>query len=387
MAGSVRRNIDPVVYDVAIVGLGAMGSSCAYALSRRGRRVIAFDSYRPPHARGSTHGETRIIREAYFENPVYVPMIQRAYELWHELEGRTGRTLLIPTGGLMLGHADSTVVSGALASAAAFNLKHEVLSAPDIMRRYPAFRLPDDFVGVFEDRAGVLLPERCVDSYLALASEQGATLVFDEGVRDWDVGDGIVRLNTANGRYQAAQVVVSSGSWVASLVDMPVSTRVERNVMHWFTPPADALSFGVGELPIFVIEDRDGRFFYGVPEVPAAGRGVKFAKHHSGDVTGPDDVQKPVSEQEIAEICSSVGRYLPDLETAWLRSTACLYTNTQDSHFVIDRHPSVAQAWIVSPCSGHGFKFASVIGEVIADLVTTDNTRFDIRPFRLGGRN
>jgi sarcosine oxidase len=363
-----------------------MGSACAYALSQRGERVIAFDSLRPPHTQGSTHGETRVIREAYFEAPAYVPLVQRAYQLWHELERRTGRTLFIPTGGLMLGRADSTVVSGALASATTFSLRHEVLSAADITRRYPVFRVSDDFVGVFEHRAGVLFPELCVDTYLTLASEHGAALLFDEGVRSWHAGDGIVRLDTAHGCYHASQVVFSSGAWVGSLIDLQVAVQVERNVMHWFTPRVDGSRFGVGELPVFVIEDRAGPLFYGLPEVPTAGRGVKFAIHHSGDVTTPHDVQRAVSQEEIAGICSSAGRYLPDLENGWLRSATCLYTNTQDGHFVIDRHPSVAQAWIVSPCSGHGFKFASVIGEVVADLVTTGDTPFDIRPFRLAGR-
>lgn len=377
-----------MVYDVAIVGLGAMGSSSVFELSRRGQRVVGFDAFAPPHSRASSHGETRVIREAYFEDPIYVPLVQRAYELWHDLELRSGRTLLTETGGLMLGLPDSSVVRGASASARTHHLAHEVLSAAEIRRRYPAFRLPDSIVGVLEPRAGVLFPERCIDSYLTLAVSQGATLMVDEPVLEWEVSGDSVWLRTANQRYTAGRVVFCCGPWITTLVNLPISLQVERNVLHWYQPQTRSSLFQLGALPVFLLEDDAGRVCYGLPELPEVGAGVKVARHHLGETTTADGVNRTVSEREIAEMTSWVDEYLPDLENGWRRATVCLYTNTPDNHFLIDRHPEFGQVWIVSPCSGHGFKFASVIGELVADLIIEGRTDFDIRGFQLNrGRN
>jgi len=377
-----------VIYDVAIVGLGAMGSSSVFELSRRGQRVVGFDAFAPPHSRASSHGETRVIREAYFEDPIYVPLVQRAYELWHDLELRSGRILLNETGGLMLGLPDSSVVRGASASATTHHLAHEVLSAAEIRRRYPAFRLPDSIVGVLEPRAGVLFPERCIDSYLTLAVSQGATLVVDEPVLEWEVRGDSVWLRTANQRYNAGRVVFCCGPWITTLVNLPIPLQVERNVLHWYQPQARSSLFQLGALPIFLLEDDAGRVCYGLPELPEVGAGVKVARHHLGETTTADGVNRTVSEREIAEMTSWVDEYLPDLANGWRRAAVCLYTNTPDTHFLIDRHPELEQVWIVSPCSGHGFKFASVIGELVADLIIEGRTDFDIRRFQLNrGRN
>lgn len=372
-----------MIYDVAIVGLGAMGSSSIFELSRRGQRVVGFDAFTPPHARSSSHGETRIIREAYFEDPVYVPLVQRAYDLWDQLELLAGRRLFTKTGGLMLGRPDSSVVCGAYASAKKYQLAHEVLSAAELRRFYPAFHLPDSIVGVREPRAGILFPERCIDSYLTLAASQSATLVFNEPILEWGVSGDSVWLRTVNRRYDAGVVVFCCGPWISTLVDLPILLQVERNVLHWFEPQSRSSLFQVGALPIFLLEDDAGRVCYGLPELPATGLGVKMARHHFGEVTTPDDVDRNVAEGEIAEMNSWVEEYLPDLGNGWRRATVCLYTNTPDHHFLIDQHPESGRVWIVSPCSGHGFKFASVIGEVVADLVVKGSTDFDIRRFRL----
>ena len=296
-----------MTYDVAIVGLGAMGSSSTFELSRRGQRVIGFDAFRPPHARGSSHGETRIIREAYFEDPVYVPLVQRAYDLWNELEVRAGRKLYINTGGLMLGTPDSSVIRGARASATKYELAHELLSAKEIRRVYPAFHLPDLIVGVREPRAGVLFPEACIESYLTLAASQSATLVFDEPILEWGFGGDSVWLRTVNRRYDVGVVVFCCGPWLTTLVDLPTRLQVERNVLHWFEPQLHSSHFQLGALPIFLLEDDTGRMCYGLPELPNLGPGVKVARHHFGDVTTPDGVNRTVSEGEIAEM-DSVGR-------------------------------------------------------------------------------
>ncbi len=372
------------VYDVAIVGLGAMGSSCIFELSRRRQRVVGFDTFAPPHTRGSSHGETRIIREAYFEDPAYVPLVQRAYDLWSELELLAGRRLLIKTGGLMLGRLDSSVVCGASASAKRYHLEHDVLSAAELRRFYPAFQLPDSFVGVSEPRAGVLFPEACIDSYLSLAASHGATFLFNEPILEWGVRADSVWLRTVNQRYEAGVVVFCCGPWTNTLVDLPLVLQVERNVLHWFEPQSRSSLFQVGALPVFLLEDDSGRVGYGIPDLPGAGRGVKVARHHFGEATTADGVKRHVAGREIADMDSWVKEYLPDLGSGWQRATVCLYTNTPDHHFLIDRHPDSERVWIVSPCSGHGFKFASAIGEVMADVLVKGSTDFDIRRFGFG---
>jgi sarcosine oxidase len=373
-------------HDVAVVGLGAMGSATVCELARRGRRVIGFDAFTPPHAHGSSHGETRIIREAYFEHPLYVPLVQRAYDLWRDLERRSGRALLVRTGGLMAGPPQGDVVSGARASARTHGLDSRDLSAAEMREAWPAFRLPDSMAGVHEPRAGALFPERCIDACLTMAAAAGARLAFDTPVRRWEAADGGgVRIVAGAETYEADTLVLCGGAWMRDLsaLPLPLPLTVERNSVHWFTPQSRAHLFHPDAFPIFLVELEDGRVFYGFPELTQAGAGVKVSRHHQGQLTTIDQVDREISAAERAEVEAWVAAHLPDLAGGWQRGTVCLYTNTPDGHFLIDRHPAHANVWIVSPCSGHGFKFASVIGEAVADLVMEGRSRFDLTPFRL----
>jgi sarcosine oxidase len=385
-------------HDVAVVGLGAMGSATLCELARRGRRVIGFDAFTPPHAQGSSHGETRIIREAYFEHPLYVPFVQRAYDLWQELERRSGRTLMVRTGGLMAGPPRGEVVSGARASAVTHRLDYRDLSAAQLREEWPAFRLPESMVGVYEPRAGALFPERCIDACLTMAAAAGARLAFDTPVRRWEAADGgTVRVITDADSYEADTLVLCAGAWMRDLSarSLPASPptpppaplslplTVERNSVHWFAPQSRAHLFHPDVFPIFLVELEDGRVFYGFPELTQAGPGVKVSRHHQGQLTTIEQVDREIGAAERAEIETWVAAHLPDLAGGWQRGTVCLYTNTPDGHFLIDRHPAHANVWIVSPCSGHGFKFASVIGEAVSDLVMEGRSRFDLAPFRL----
>ena len=366
-------------FDVIVVGLGAMGSAAAYHLTRQGRRVLGLDRFSPPHALGSSHGQTRIIREAYFEDPRYVPLVQRAYELWTALEREAERRLLLETGGLMIGRPDSTVVRGARRSAETHGLRHELLAAAEVRRRFPALRPDDDMVAVWEPRAGILIPEACVAAHLAMARRHGATLRVDEPVLRWEPDGGGVRVASAQGVYAAGQLVLSAGSWLTSLLpDLALPLTVERQPLYWFEACRNAAHFAPERLPIHLWEHAPQRYLYGFPDL---GDGVKVARHHEGRLTDPDAVDREVHAEEVEAMRGLVRRYVPDADGP-LRSTAvCLYTNTPDDHFLIDRHPAHEQVVVASPCSGHGFKFASAIGEALAELLSEGRTRLDLSLF------
>jgi len=368
--------------DVIVAGLGAMGSAAAYHLSRRGLRILGFDRFTPPHAFGSSHGKSRIIREAYFENPLYVPLVQRAYECWADLEARSGRQLLTPTGGLMMGPADGIVVRGARASAVAHGLAFEELSAREVRERFPALAPAASDVAIWEPRAGILNPETAVETHLALAGEQGAELRFGEPVERWiERPGGLVRVSTAAGTYDATWLVISAGAWVQELVPgLTLPLVIERNVVHWFEPSDDATHFGPGSLPIFIHEYAPGKVWYGFPDL---GDGVKVALHHQGEATTASGVRRTVSGGEVEAVRAIADRVLPGAAGRVLESAVCVYTNTPDEHFILDTHPAHRRVIVASPCSGHGFKFSSAIGEVIADLVIDGRSRFDLAPFRL----
>lgn len=363
-------------YDVAVVGLGAMGSQAALELASRGRRVLGVDRHRPPHTLGSTHGRTRIIREAYFEEPLYVPIVQRAYELWRRLEERSGARLLTVTGGLMLGAPDSEVVAGARASAVEHGLPFEELSAREVRERFPAYAVPDGHEAIFEPRAGFLEPEAAVEATLALAADAGAELRFDEPVRELD---GTV-LRTERAAYVADQVIVAAGPWLPELVPgLAGLFAVARQPLLWLAPREPAL-FAPERFPVFVWEWTPGWAFYGFPDV---GDGFKVAVHHHGERTTPKTVDRELRTEDERTIRELVRRYFPGGDGELREAAVCLYTNTPDEHFVIDRLPDDERVIVASPCSGHGFKFAPAIGEVLADLATGERQRFDLTPFGL----
>jgi sarcosine oxidase len=376
-------------WDVVVAGLGAMGSAVVCELARRGKRVVGVDRFAPPHAMGSSHGETRIIREAYFEHPQYVPLVRRAYECWDRLEQETGQSLLVRTGGLMIGPPDGVLVRGAVDSAGLHALPHEMIDAHEIGRRHPALTPASDMVGVWEPRAGILLPERCIAAHLAQAVALGAELRVDEALESWRAaGDG-VEVRTARGTIEAEALVVACGAWAGPMLGEPGSgglklpLRVERTVLHWFAAPDEGRAFAPDALPIFLLEHAPGRILYGMPELREVGAGVKVARHHEGETTTADTVRREVSRDEIDGMTPLIDAFTPKLAGRWIRSAVCMYTNTPDEDFIIDRHPAHDRVLVLSPCSGHGFKFSSAIGELAADLLTAGSTCFDLSPFRI----
>ncbi len=367
-------------WDVGIAGLGAMGSMAALELARRGRRVIGFDRFHPPHLLGSSHGKSRIIREAYFEHPQYVPLVQRAYDRWAALERESGRPLLVPSGGLMIGRPDGTLVSGARRSAMQHRLDYEELPAAETRRRFPMFELDETEVGLYERRAGVLLPEPAIEAALEGARRAGAELHFDEPVLSWEAGASIT-LATPGGEYSVDRLVLSAGAWMAgALPSRPLPLSVARQTLFWFAARGDAAALVPGRMPIFIWEWKPERFFYGFPDL---GDGVKIAIHREGEAVHPDSVRRTTGAGDCDLLREIMAPRTPAFNGALRESAVCLYTNTADGDFLIDRSPVDRRVLIASPCSGHGFKFAPVIGEVLADLVEERVPRFDLSPFRL----
>ncbi len=354
-----------------------MGSAAAAHLAARGQRVLGLEQFQPAHDQGSSHGRSRVIRLAYFEHPAYVPLLRRAYELWRRLETDTGRQLLQVTGGLMIGAPDSEVVSGSLRSAREHGLAHEMLDAVEIHRRFPAFTPHQGTVGFYEEDAGTLFPEEAIRAHLDLAVDGGAHVHFDEPVDDWRVtASGTVEVTTPRARYEAERVVLAPGAWASQLFKLPdLPLTVEPQVLYWFEPAGGASLFSPGHFPIYIWDLGDGVQFYGFPADQEGRVKVAFFRTKNGDEPS---------------LRSALSPFVPALASGSLVETAsCRYTLTPDHHFVIGLHPDHAQVVIASPCSGHGYKFASVVGEILADLATGGATRHPIglfSPARFAGR-
>ena len=367
-------------FDVGIVGLGAMGSMAALELARRGRRVIGFDRLHPPHVFGSSHGKSRIIREAYFEHPQYVPIVQRAYEQWTALERECGRTLLVPTGGLMIGAPDGALLGGARRSAAEHRLPSEELSASEVRSRFPVFEPASNEIGLFEPRAGVLFPEEAVGAALDQAARAGAELRFDQPVTAWNAGEAIT-VRTGLDRFTVDRLVLAAGAWMSgALPRTSLPLAVARQTLFWFAPAGEAALVAKERMPVFIWEWAPEEMFYGFPDF---GDGVKVAIHHQGEPADPDHVPRTVLPGEADRLRGVMETRIPACAGPLRKSCVCLYTNTPDRDFILDRHPDEPRVVLASPCSGHGFKFAPAIGEAIADLVEDREPRFDLAPFRI----
>ena len=372
-------------YDVAIIGLGAMGSAAAYHLARRGLKVVGFDRHSPPHDQGSSHGETRIIREAYAEGVAYVKIVQRAYELWAELEEESGRELYLQTGGLMFGSSGSEMIAGVETSAKTHNLAYEKLSADEVRQRYDIFRPDEDMTAIFDPRAGILYPEDCVQAHIDLARNHGSELLLDQPALSWTSTSNGVTVETSEGTYNAQSLILSAGAWLPQLLDgLDIPLHVERQVLLWYEPISNAHLFGPDECPIFIWDTGPGVHFYGFPNL---GTGVKVARMHFGDSSDPDDLRRTTDSADHLPVRSFLEHYMPDVPGRLKSAEACMFTNTPDEDFLIDLHPEHSNVVIASPCSGHGFKFASAMGEILADLATTGESGFDLSMFGLSRFN
>ncbi|HZW84533.1 MAG TPA: N-methyl-L-tryptophan oxidase [Nitrososphaerales archaeon] len=362
-----------VNYDAIVVGCGAMGSAASYNLAKRGLKVAAFDRFDLNHTNGSSHGGTRIIRLAYYEDPRYVPLLRRAYKSWRELESKTGRSLLRVTGGLMMGEPEGELVRGVLRSAKEHAILHRVMTPAEVRDEYPAFSLDEGTCAIREEEAGVLSAEEGVRAFVEAAKEEGCEFNFSRMVNGWRGTPEGIEVSTGSGSFTADRVVFCAGPWTSKLVPEVVPTSCERQVPFWFSPGEEKI-FGPDSMPVFICEEG-GRFFYGIPDM---GEGVKIARTHGGEPCDPDAVRREVTDEDATTVLDFVSRRVKKVRVPPIASTTCIYTNTPDLNFAVGNLPDDNRVTVVSACSGHGFKFASVLGEVAADLAIDGKTPYDI---------
>jgi sarcosine oxidase len=369
-------------YDVVVAGVGGMGSAAVYHLARRGLRTLGLERFDIPHDMGSSHGSTRIIRLAYYEHPSYVPLLRRAYTLWRELQLVAGEQLLHTTGSIDAGPAGGRVFRGSRESCERHGLPHEVLTSAELTRRFPGYRLPDETMAVFQPEGGFLLPERCVVSHVTAAQALGADVHGRERVLGWSADGAGVRVKTDRDEYTADRLVVTAGPWAATLLDGLGALAVpERQVLGWFQPRRPE-RFALGRFPVFNVAVPEGRY-YGFPvfHVP----GFKLGRyHHLEEQTEADGVDRECHPRDEAVLRDFVARYTPDAAGPTMALKVCLFTNSPDEHFIIDRYPGSPNVIVAAGFSGHGFKFCSVVGEILADLAHHGSTAHDISLFEIG---
>jgi sarcosine oxidase len=369
-------------FDAIVVGLGTHGSAAAAALARRGQRVLGIERFGRGATMGSASGWSRLIRTAHYEHPWLAPLATASWDRWLALERETGTPLLTRTGGLYGGPAASAIVAGARESVDDHGVVHEVLDAAEIHRRWPILEPAEDTVAVFEEQAGTIRIDRAIETHLAVAERNGARLDFGRRLVDWrPAAGGGFEVETADGRVDgAAHLVITTGPWIGEFVpDLGLPLTVEREVPMWFRTTVDPAIVRADRLPVWVLRDAD-TFFYGVPYDPTLG--LKVSIHHWGTFVDPDTVERDVGEAEVERVRTFLQRRMPAANGELVDAKVCLYTNAPDETFVIDRHPAAPGVAYASACSGHGFKFAPVIGEILADLVTTGSTTWPIDAFR-----
>ncbi|HWN71413.1 MAG TPA: N-methyl-L-tryptophan oxidase [Haliangium sp.] len=368
------------MYDVIVIGVGGMGSATTYHLARRGVKVLGLEQFDIPHELGSSHGVSRIIRLAYAEHPDYVPLLWRSYELWRELENRAGERLLYITGGIDAGARDGELVRGSLRSCRKHRLRFEELDAAAVRRRFPGYRLSKEMAAVYQPDAGFLLPERCIVAHVTAAQAHGAEIRAREPVREWHVRTNEITVVTDRQSYRARKMVITAGPWTRTLVpELAPAAVPERQVLIWTQPLRPEL-FALGAFPIFNMDAPEGHF-YGFPvhSVP----GFKIGKyHHRHETVNPDAMDRDCHAEDEEVLRAGIRRYFPDANGPTMAMKTCLFTNSPDEHFILDRHPRHAQAAIAAGFSGHGFKFCSVVGEIMTELVLDGQTRLNIRRFR-----
>lgn len=371
---------EPKIYDVIVVGAGSMGMSAGYELARRGVKVLLVDAFDPPHKEGSHHGDTRLIRHAYSGDPTYIDLALRADTLWQELEQLSGSELLVRSGVLNL--ADSKVYSfgGRVAEAQQRGVKAELLEAAEIRRRWPGLTLPESFTAMYEPEAGYLYSERCISAYRKLALAHGAELLTDTPVLNVTAREGSVTVHTAGGEIHGASAILSAGAWFSGLapfVQLPI--KAVRKVVGWFESSPD---YAAGSFPGFTLGAEKGGY-YGFPGI--GGAGLKIGRHDTGQEWKPGEPLRPFGSEDSDEgdLRRVLEAYMPGAAGRLLKGSVCKYEHTPDEDFIIDRHPLHSNVLIAGGFSGHGFKFSSVVGEILADLAISGATGHNISPFAL----
>ena len=375
-------------YDFIIAGLGTVGSATCMTLARQGYRVLGIDRYHPPHTRGSHHGMSRSIRRAYLEGTSYVPMALRSWELWRALEQDSGQDLLVKTGNLTIGPPDSPAVSGFLASAQLYDIAYEYLTGIEIKKRWPQLSPPDSFIAGLEKEAGILFPERCIAAMLLEAEKAGAELVMNEQVEKWTEDHGTIVLHAAKNRYEAERLLISAGACSKKLLKLPKSPLNPKRVpVHWVEAPQSS-QFHLGTFPVNFWQIPAGtdqsdtqvyKEFYSLPVVGKK-KQVKVAFHNGLADCDPSRIVREVMADEVEAIKAVISEFLPPLSNRVMTSEVCMYTLTPDGHFYLGRIPGSKNSFVAA-LAGHGFKFAPVLGEMLADLMCDRTPAFDMSLF------
>ena len=368
-------------FDVAVIGMGGMGSAAAFHLARRGYRVLGLERFGIANDMGSSHGGTRILRLAYFQDPAYVPLVQRAQRLWRVLEQDSGQPLLLDTGSVDAGLPGSRIYQGALAACIQHDLLHEIMTSTELSERIPGCRLPPPLMALWQPDGGVLLAEQCVRAHTRLAQASGAVVHTDEQLVAWSVSSEAVQLTTDRAQYSAGRCLFTAGAWSAQLLScLKGRLSVERQVMGWFAPSAPAL-FTPSRFPVFNVELPEGHF-YAIPDI--AGAGLKAGRsHHLHQVVQPDQVQRTITASDREVLTSAAQRLFPQGSASLKHAKTCLYTLSADEHFIIDQVPGCDRVAFAAGFSGHGFKFCSVIGEELADWADRGHWSTALAAFRL----
>ena len=373
-------------FDAIVIGIGAMGSATLYQLAKRGWNTLGIERFETPHEMGSSHGLTRIIRLAYYEDPSYVPLLRHAYQLWDELERESGEKLFFQTGSIDMGPEDSDVFAGSLQSCIEHDLPHDVMSSRQLSERFPGYQMPGETMAVFQPQGGLLMPEGCISAYADLAVQRGATLHTGEQVLGWQIlGDGRIEVECDRGTYTSDKLVICAGAWAYKLIPMLADIAVpERQVLIWLRTKKPGL-YTPERFPVWNAMVEEGRY-YGFPEFNPDGTtpGMKFGRwHHRDEICDPDSVDRDTHPEDEQLLRSFAERYFPDGAGETLRMSTCMFTNTRDEHFILDTLANAPQVSIAAGFSGHGFKLASVIGEIMADLAQHGSTCHDIRLHQL----
>jgi monomeric sarcosine oxidase len=365
-----------------VLGAGGIGSAAAFELASRGAGVLAIDRFCPPHDHGSTHGQSRVIRQAYFEHPEYVPLLIESYALWRHLEQLAGRHLLNEVGVLQAGSSDRIVVPGILRSVQKHNLVIEHLTAAEIQHRWPGFRVAENLVGIFDPRGGYLLVEDCVRAHLAAAQTAGATVLSDTIVHDWNATHREIRVETSAGQFTAARLIITAGAWAATLLKgIGVELAARRKSLFWFETSSQKYEVASG-LPVYLFELPAG-VFYGFPKLDP--RGVKVAEHSGGrTIADPLAVDRAIDAFDQRKLTEFLAACMPEVSNRVSDHAVCLYTMSPDEHFIVDRHPTHANVVFAAGLSGHGYKFAPLLGRALADLALDGGTSLPIDFLSLG---
>lgn len=375
-------SVSTPTFDVIVLGLGGMGASTVFECARRGQRVLGIEQFSLVHDHGSSHGQTRVIRQAYYEHPDYVPLLRRAYNRWYDLEQLSGSRLFVECGVLSLSPPGGEVVAGVTQAARAHGLPIETLSHSDIQRRFPEFRVPSDYDGAFEPHAGYLYVEECVRAHLDAARTAGAVLHAEEQVLRWHATGSGVEVETTRGRYSADRLIITAGPWAGrELRDLGLPLEVLRKSLLWFEV-AEPERLRRDRFPIYMVESPGG-FYYGFPMTDS--RGHKLARHDGGiSISDPLDPHRDRLPEDEGDCREFLKTYIPAAAGRLLHHAVCMYTVTPDRHFILDVHPEHPRVVLGAGFSGHGFKFASVIGEILADLSESGCSQLPIDRFRIG---